>query len=211
MNTPPSHRCHRCRMLLRLCLCAEIPSWPTRTRVVLLMHAQEADKPTNTGRLAHLCLANSEIRYRGLRSGEPLDLGGLVDETHETWMLCLGPRSEELTPELAASAKKPVRLLVLDGNWTQASRLGAKLYRELPEARQVRLCAGGKPSEYKLRSEHHPDGMATFEAIARALGLLEGAELQAGMEGVFRKMVDRVLWSRGKLPAHEVFGGLPSR
>lgn len=209
MHSCTKIRCERCRMHAELCLCAELPRLELRTRVVLLMHAQEVNKPSNTGRLAHLCLPNSEIRLRGSRDRAPLDLAGLVDESHETWMLYLSERSELLDERLAASATKPVRLLVLDGNWSQASRLGAKLGRALPPSvRHVRL-GEGKPSEYRLRSEHHPHGLATFEAIARALGYLEGAAVQGSLERVFRIMTDRVLWTRGKLAAAEVAGGLP--
>jgi len=181
-----------------------------RTRVSLLMHAQEWNKSSNTGRLAHLCLPNSEIRFRGSRDGTPLDLSGLIDEEYETWMLYLSPESETLSEELVEKTAKPVRLLVLDGNWSQASRLGAKLGKQLKGVKHVMLSAG-KPSEYRLRTEHHPDGLATFEAIARALGFLEGADVQEKMETLFRLMTDRVLWTRGKLAAEAVSGGLPSR
>jgi DTW domain-containing protein YfiP len=197
-------------MHLELCLCAEIPVLPTRSRLSLLMHAQERHKPSNTGRLALLCLPNSEVRYRGLPDGTPLSLEGLVCDEYESWMLHLGPDSEEISSELVARTTKPVRLLVLDGNWSQASRLGSKLCRQLPTVKHVKLSAT-KPSMYRLRSEHHPDGMATFEAIARALGYLEGAEVQEKMERLFRIMTDRVLWTRGKLSAEDVLGGIPGR
>ncbi len=197
-------------MHLELCLCAELPQLQLRTRVSILMHAQERNKPSNTGGLAHLCLPNSEIRFRGLPDGTPLDLNGLIDEEYETWLLYLSPESETLSRDLALNAAKPVRLLVLDGNWSQASRLGAKLRRQLPGVKHVKLSAG-KPSEYRLRTEHHPDGLATFEAIARALGYLEGPVVQERMEILFRLMTDRVLWTRGLLAAEAVSGGLPGR
>ncbi|MGZ3694642.1 MAG: DTW domain-containing protein, partial [Bdellovibrionota bacterium] len=132
-------RCVKCFLHLELCICALMPSFDLRTRVVLLMHAQEADKPTNTGRLAHNCLTNSEIRLRGLRDGTPLSLEGLVDDSHETWMLYLSPSSEDLTPELVARCEKPVRLLVPDGTWSQASSLGAKLVKTLPGIKHIKL------------------------------------------------------------------------
>ena len=208
MHSCTKARCDRCLMHLELCLCAEIPVLPTRSRLSLLMHSQERHKPSNTGRLALLCLPNSEVRYRGLPDRTPLDLSGLVDDEYESWMLHLSPESEVITPKLVAKTIKPVRLLVLDGNWSQASRLGQKLSRQLPSVKHVILRAE-KPSEYRLRSEHHPDGMATFEAIARAMGFLEGPEVQEKMERLFRMMTDRVLWTRGKLPASEVLGGIP--
>lgn len=203
-------RCSSCVMHEELCICDLIPRHELRTRVTLLIHATEIRKPSNTGRLANLCLPNSEIRLRGDRDGTPLDLSGLEDDQYETWLLTLSDRSEEITPELVGALTKPVRLLVPDGTWSQASRLGSKLSRQLPNVKHVKLRAE-KPSEYRLRTEHHPDGMATFEAIARALGILEGAGVQASMEKIFRIMTDRVMWVRGKISADEVLGGIPGR
>lgn len=202
-------RCARCLLHRELCVCGIAPRLPVATRVVLLMHVQEANKPSNTGRLAHFCLPNSEIRYRGARDGTPLSLEGLVEDTHDTWMLHLSEESVDLTPELVAAQEKPVRLLVPDGTWSQASRLGSKLARDLPGIKHVKLTAF-KPSMYRLRAEHHPDGMATFEAIARALGVIEGGQVQAKLEEFFLIATDRVLWTRGKLKAEEVTGGLPA-
>jgi DTW domain-containing protein YfiP len=209
MPSPNKPRCSQCKLHLELCYCVLIPRIETRTRVVVLMHAQETKKATNTGSLAHRCLPNSEIRIRGTRDRAPLDLSGLVDDSHETWMLYLSDRSEPLTPALAASLTKPVRLLVLDGNWSQANRLGVKLARELPPSvRHVKLTQGA-PSEYKLRKAHHSGGVATMEAIARALGVLEGAHVREPLEDIFRVMRDRFLWLGGKLTAEAVTGGLP--
>lgn len=203
-------RCPNCSMHLELCLCGLIPRLETRTRVVVLMHAQEEKKPSNTGRLAHLCLPNSEIRLRGMRDGTPLNLDGLVDDTHETWMLYLSPDSEELGSGLVAQTAKPIRLLVPDGTWSQASRLGSKLAKQLKGVRHIKLKAD-KPSNYLLRSEHDPNGMATFEAIARALGQIEGPRVQLEMEKIFQIMVDRVLYTRGRLAGEDVAGGLPKK
>lgn len=201
-------RCERCRMHEELCICAKIPRLETRTRVEILMHAQERHKPSNTGRLAHLCLPNSDIRYRG-EIGKPMSLEGLVREDYQSVFLALTPQSLELTPELVAGFEKPVQLIVPDGTWAQASRMSSKIAPELGVP-LVKLRAD-QPSQYRLRSEHHPDGMATFEAIARALGVLErdeGPRVRGDMEKIFRIMTDRALYTRGKLRAEEVYGGL---
>jgi DTW domain-containing protein YfiP len=62
---------------------------------------------------------------------------------------------------------------------------------------------------YRLR--HHPDPrfVATFEAVARALGILEGPAVQADLERVFQVVVERMLWSRGRLATERVTGGIP--
>jgi DTW domain-containing protein YfiP len=201
-------RCPRCRLHQELCVCQLLPRLETRTRVVLIMHAQEEPKPTNTGRLAHLCLPNSEIRLSGTPDRKPLDLSGLIDETHETWMLHLSHEASELDPSMIPA--KPIRLVVPDGTWSQASRLGSKLAKALPGARHVML-KPDRPSNYRLRSEHDPNGLATFEAIARALEILEGGEVRREMEKLFQIAVDRMLWTRGQLATHEVTGGIPGK
>jgi DTW domain-containing protein YfiP len=71
------------------------------------------------------------------------------------------------------------------------------------------LPAGGAPSTYRLRSEAHEHGLATLEAIARAMGLLEGPDVQAALEYPFRAMVERTLWARGAVETADVTGGIP--
>ncbi len=53
------------------------------------------------------------------------------------------------------------------------------------------------PTMYRLRHETRDGGLATIEAIARALGVLEGGHVRSALEKVFRAMVERTLWSRG--------------
>ena len=192
-------------MHAELCICPFIPKLQMQTKLTILMHAQERHKPSNTGRLAHLCLPGSEIRYRG-EIGKPLSLEGLKPESHTTLFLGLTPEAVELNSEFVKSLEKPVHLIVPDGTWAQASRMCSKIAPALGVT-CVKLKAD-KPSEYRLRSEHLADGMATFEAIARALGILENQSVREEMEKIFRRMVDRVLYTRGKIKADEVFGGL---
>jgi DTW domain-containing protein YfiP len=189
-------RCVRCRMLGRLCVCPLIPSPPleTRTRLVLLIHRFEDRKPTNTGRLAAECLANSEVIVRGHRD-EPTPAFSCDPGSRP---LFLFPH-EDAVPlaELAShsTSERPVTLVVPDGNWRQASKVRNRVHglRDLP---CVWLPAG-EPSTYRLRAEAHETGLSTIEAIARALGLLEGQRVQHELERVFRAMVERTLWARG--------------
>jgi DTW domain-containing protein YfiP len=74
----------------------------------------------------------------------------------------------------------------------------------------VRLPAG-PPSRYVLRA--HPDAgcLATLEAVARALGILEGAEVRRRLEELLDRFVQRTLWARGRLRSIHVAGGVPHR
>ena len=48
-----------------LCVCPLVTRIATRTRLVLVIHRVEDRKPSNTGRLAALALAGSEVLVRG--------------------------------------------------------------------------------------------------------------------------------------------------
>lgn len=200
-------RCDRCMMHLSLCVCSLIQPIATRTRLVLVIHRAEVRKPTNTGHLATSSLTNSEIHVRG-QEGKP---SGPITWPEGSQPLLLFPHENEAKPLVAgARFEEPVTLIVPDGNWRQASKVRARVpgLRDVP---CVTLPAGA-PSIYRLRTEAHPTGLATVEAIARALEILEGdrgAVVREALERVFRAMVERTLWVRGSIPADEVTGGLP--
>jgi DTW domain-containing protein YfiP len=169
------------------------------------MHVAEKNLTSNTARLATHALVNSEIRLRGLPD-QRVESEGLGENA-----LVLFPSddAEELTPELVAGLAQPVTLVVPDGTWRQA-RKAAQREPGLQGLRRVKLPAGGPPSEYRLRVEPNDHSVCTFEAIARALGVLEGPEVQAKLETLFRVSVGRTLWARGLISASEVPGGIPA-
>ncbi|MFO0675251.1 MAG: tRNA-uridine aminocarboxypropyltransferase [Polyangiaceae bacterium] len=199
----PMWRCTRCRMHGSICICSLVPTLATRTRVVLFIHRAEDRKPTNTGRLATMCLPNSEVHVRGNEESP----SGTFRVPDDRQGILLFPSDDGVPIETFATCPKPVTLVVPDGNWRQASKVRQRVpgMAALPT---VKLPAG-RPSTYRLRSEAHDHGLATLEAIARALAVLEGPEVERSMLRVFDAMVERTLWSRGDLEAHEVEGGVP--
>lgn len=205
-----SRRCARCRMHQSLCVCALIPRLETKTRVLLVIHRSEIKKPTNTGRLATDCLVNSEMVVRGHPETHTEPLRFPAGSTP----ILLYPADDavplvDLAPSLAGSR---VTLIVPDGNWRQA----AKVRNRIPGLRDLPCVtlptSATKPSVYRLRVEHLEHGLATIEAVARALAIFEGPEgpaIEAALELPFRAMVERTLWARGHLETDEVTGGIP--
>ena len=57
--------CERCGLHRSLCICGEIPLLSLATQVVLVIHAKELKRTTNTGRLAIHALLNSKMCVRG--------------------------------------------------------------------------------------------------------------------------------------------------
>ncbi len=162
-------RCHRCN--LRGCLCHIIPTVETRTELVIVRHAAERTKPSNTAHLATLALPRSRIIEYGAEKAE-LDQSGLVEGN--TWVLF--PEGEPTAHPVPA----PNRLIVLDGTWSQARRMRRKIValRGLP----FLVLAPPAAPRLRLRRPDHPSGMSTLEAIAAAIALLEGPERGAALE-----------------------------
>ena len=182
-------RCERCAAPSEECLCEAYEPLELATRVVVLMHRREVHKTTNTGRLAALALRNVEVRVVGLPE-DRVKLDGLAHD--RAALLYPSGDALELAPELAAAG--PLTLVVPDGNWRQAFKLAHK-EPQLAALRRVRL-PDGPPARAILR--RHPDGrmLSTFEALARALGVLEGPAVQARLEAWLERKATGVLRRR---------------
>jgi DTW domain-containing protein YfiP len=224
----PHLRCAECRMHLSLCICALLPRLETRTRVVVLLHQLEVVKPTNTGLVAARCLVNSAVVYRGRAPHEGVadtdaaDTGAGASIADQRARLAAeipaGSRAAFLFPHASATPLEgfaadgaPVTLIVPDGTWSQAARALSRLGRALALpcvtlARDASASAGGG----RLRAPTRPGRLATLEAVALALGALEGAAIEAELLRVFRVMTDRTLWTNGRLPREAVTGGVPA-
>jgi DTW domain-containing protein YfiP len=180
-----------------LCVCPWIPTFDLNTKVVLVMHRVERAKTSATGPLALLCVPNSELRVHGVKDN-PLDMTDLFVPERRVLLLYPEEGTRVLCRDFLAEDKRPITLIVPDGNWRQASTMKRRI-KGLCCAETVRLPVGEK-TRWGLRNEIRDDGLATFEAIARALGILESKSVQSGMEAIFDLMVKRVVESRGPRP-----------
>ena len=187
-----------------LCVCALVTPMETRTRLALVIHRSEDRKSSNTGRLAAACIARSSVHVRGHEGGEAPALAWDPGSTP----LMLFPHDDALPLARFAGGARPITLVVPDGTWRQASKVRARV----AALRDV-ACAAlppGLPSAYRLRGEAHAHHLSTIEAVARAMAILEGPQVAAVLERVFRAMVERTLWARGDLATRDVGAGIPA-
>jgi DTW domain-containing protein YfiP len=195
-----------------VCVCALLPSLPTRTRIILLLHQLEARKTTNTGHLAVRCLPNSSIAWRGnideTTHGESSD-----QSTAPAWLaeatrpVLLFPAEDARPLGSFVGAEEPVTLIVPDGTWSQASRARKRVpgLAALPCAKLPDELV----STYRLRHDPRPGRLSTMQAIAHALEILEGSAIAQELLRVHQIAVERTLYTKGRLSAAEVTGGLP--
>ena len=187
------HRCPGCRLLVDACLCDLVPRIETRTRVLVVLHHAETQKPSNTGRLALRCLPNSGAVIRGAPDQPP----ALPTWAEHGDPVILFPHPDARPLADFCGGPRPVTLIVPDGTWRQAQRVRRRVagLGEVPCAFVTR----DAPSEYRLRRTPDERRLSTMEAIAESLGLLEGAQGAAVRElllRIFQVMVDRSLRGR---------------
>jgi DTW domain-containing protein YfiP len=172
-----------------------MPFFDLSTKVALVIHRREQKMVSATGPLAMHCLANSETFVHGNRDFQ-VDLNVLNSPDRRLLFLYPGGGAKVLSPLFLQTDDRPVTLIVPDGNWNQAGRM-AKRLKGIEHAEFVTLPEGER-TRWGLRKEIREYGLATFEAIARALGIIESPLVQKEMEEFFMLTVDRVKKLRGR-------------
>lgn len=186
--------CEICFLHRTLCICSAIPSLNLKTRVVLIIHSKELKRTTNTGRLALHALENSKMVVRGL-DHEALNLSPLLEESFDSYLLYPSEDAVEMTSVLHRKNPKPIQLLVPDGNWRQASKVSIR-HPELKNILRVKISKTNFDTEH-LRKEHMAHGYSTLEAIAEALGIIEGDEVRTQLNLLYRAKLEATLKGRG--------------
>ncbi|MFZ4713159.1 MAG: tRNA-uridine aminocarboxypropyltransferase [Bacteriovoracaceae bacterium] len=185
--------CSGCALHINRCICEFIPQLNLRTRVSLIVHAKELKRTTNTGTLAIKSLVNSELKVRGLEK-TPLDLSTILGVDYRPLLFYPSDDALELTSELIQESPLPIQLIVPDGNWRQAS----KVHYRHPELKDVKRVMISKPNleTHQLRAEHTEHGMATLQAIALALGIIEGELIEEKLMNLYQKKLEMTLLGR---------------
>ncbi len=173
--------CYRCYLPASNCWCGAITPMPTRTKFVILMHPDEHKRVrANTGRLTHLCLADSEL-HLGIGFDEHEKVQALIDDpTNYPVLLYPGRESRDLSKgELHAADFAGRRLVVflLDATWRKVRpmlRMSLTLQR-LPRI----MFSNAAPSRYVIKKQPEPGCLSTLEATHELLVALDRSGLDA--------------------------------
>jgi DTW domain-containing protein YfiP len=124
-----------------------------------------------------------------------VDLNTVDSKERRLFFLYPGEGAKVLTKELVSEDKRPITLVVPDGNWNQAKRMAKRLpgienaaFVTLPENQITR---------WGLRKETKEGGLSTYEAISRSLGIIESEEVESKLNTLFDLMVAKVKKLRG--------------
>jgi DTW domain-containing protein len=190
--------CEICGASRTACLCDVVPRIDLRTKVCLVIHHRELSRSSNTGLLAIRALVNSEVRVRGERR-EALDLKDLITSRYRSFLFYPSGDALELNQALVMQEPTPIQLLVPDGTWRQARKLHSR-HPELRDLPRVKISAPNH-STFQLRTQSKPERMATLQAIAQGLGIIEGDLVRAELMKLYQAKIERTLKGRGILPA----------
>ena len=193
--------CARCRRPEPVCYCTHLSTIPSATRVVVLQHPREEDRPIGTAHMASLCLPNSELHVGLAFDDTPLMARLLSDPQRKAVLLYPGEGALDI---VAHPPKEPLTMIVVDGTWAQAKKL-VKLNPRLAALPRVSFVPP-TPSEYRIRREPKDTYLSTLESLVLVLGALEGDPHKfAPMLAPFRAMIDR------QLDCEETFQGSRTR
>lgn len=192
--------CLTCYLHKSRCICEHIQPLELKTKIFLIVHHKELKKSTNTGRLALEALTNSEMKVRGVLGEERLNLSSILDKSaYQTFLFYPAEDALELDEAFIQHYEKhfnqPIQLIVPDGNWRQASKVHYR-HPELAELPRLKISTPNLATRH-MRKESTPNGMATMEAIACALGFIEGAQVQEHLMKIYLKKLEQTLKGRG--------------
>lgn len=178
-----------------LCVCHLSPRLDLKTRVEVVIHYADIRKMSNSGRLAELALKNSAVHVRGIKDKL---IEAAAEKTYKTDLVLFpGHGSVELNEKFLAEVSRPIRLLIPDGNWNQASNM-VKREPLMKKAIKSHLPAGTE-AKYRIRSQEDPFRLCTFEAVIRALGVIEGSSVEKKLDEFFRVWIYRSLYIKGRI------------
>ncbi len=184
--------CVRCLRPRALCLCEGLDPAPSRTRVVILQHPREARLAICSAWLARVALRNAEL-HQGVDLDARPAVRALAGDPRghlDAALLYPGP---DAAPAASRAAAPPSCLVVVDGTWHQAERMIARS-RVLSALPRLSVVPDGGEGDGDLRREPEAGYLSTLEAIALALGALEGDPAPfVPMREAFRRMVAQQL------------------
>lgn len=174
--------CYRCFWPRPQCWCGTITPMPSRTRFVFLMHPKEyRHEKAGTGRLTHLCLANSEIQVGVEFETHEAVRALLADPANHCMLLYPGPDARNLSRgELAPAefAGRRLVILLLDATWACAKKM-LRLSPCLQAIPRVMFTPETALSRFVIKQQPQDGCLSTLEATHETLLALERAGLDA--------------------------------
>ena len=167
--------CLACRRPLPACYCALVKPFASRPRFIILIQPREAKHRLGTGRMAHLCLANS-LLIEGVDFSRHEQVEGIIRDPNafcvllypQTTAINLSNLSRNERLALTPPSKELV-VFVPDGTWKTVRKM-VRSSQNLNRLTRVSFNPP-RPSMYRIRKQPHPKLCCTLEAIHHVIDL----------------------------------------
>ncbi len=160
------------------------------------MHVSERERTSNTARVLEMALPHCEVLVIGQKDAPFAGFSATKDTP--TYLLFPEASAPVLSREFLSTVRKteesPLHLVVPDGTWSQARRIVQRT-ESLMKIPRLQLGVLEK-TQYVLRRNGREGGVCTAEAVAHALGVIEGEEIKRGILDHFYLMRDSILKGR---------------
>lgn len=194
------HRCERCRLAPRWCVCAAVAAVETPVKVDVVMHPNELWRPTSTGHLIGRALADSRCHL--WQHEHPVSEQEVRRPGRELWVLhpAGGPMPETVVPE-------SLQVVVIDGSWREASAIA----RDVASWGQLVSLPMTGQSRFWLRTQADGAKFSTVEALMFLLDALGLKDVNVHLRAQFELHVYAGLRARGnKLQAEKFLSDSPA-
>ena len=189
--------CPRCLQPDFSCYCELLKPFAPKPIFVILIHPIEVARRIATGRMAHLCLKNSQLII-GHSYEQNQRVNSLIEDTQNQCVLLYpGPQSKNLSlmtePEKIEmrTSQQQLVIFVIDGTWNTAR----KTLFHSPNLKQLPRIEfkPDRPSRFKVRKQPRAECYSTIEAIHQTIDLLGTSDQREHdhLLYVFEKMVAR--------------------
>ncbi len=168
--------CLDCRQPSFNCYCSVVEKIDPKVKFVILTHPIEVKRRIATGRMSHLCLANSELIIgHNFTQNEKVNLI-LNEPKYESVILYPGRQALNLS-RLPVDQRKPftplgkeLALFVIDGTWNTARKM-LHLSENLKKIPQI-CFTPERLSNFRVRKQPAPECVSTIEAIHQTIELI---------------------------------------
>lgn len=171
-----------------ICVCETCAPVPNRTRLTVLQHPTEVGHPKGTVRILAQCLTRLDV-FTGETPEDFREAGFNTDTvTRKSALLFPGPGSEALECSEVSQIR---HWIILDGTWRKAARI---LHQNPELAALPRFHFAAPPaSAYAIRKAPDESHLATAEAVAYLLNVIEPGLDTRPVSGAMRTLVDKQL------------------
>ncbi|ELH3007995.1 TPA: DTW domain-containing protein [Vibrio vulnificus] len=157
--------CPQCGLRYQ-CLCDQFPSLQSEVALVLLMHPNEVERETNTGKLLHWCRLPAR-QFVWQRTAPPQALLDLLSDA-QFMPVVLYPSEQSIAlsqvKERAQQTQRQPLFIILDATWQEARKMlnKSEWLKALPQL----ALHGDSASNYQLRRNQQQGNLCTLEIAA---------------------------------------------